>query len=60
MRREFPNILDHDKEDHPVIFIPPNLMFNEFSEKVMKKIVSAVFLSLLLDHEFLFKKAYLQ
>jgi hypothetical protein len=34
MRREFPNILDHDKVDHPVLFIPPNFIFNEFTEKV--------------------------
>jgi hypothetical protein len=34
MRREFPNILDHDKVDHPVLFIPPNFLFNEFTEKV--------------------------
>jgi hypothetical protein len=34
MRREFSNILDHDKQDHPVLFIPPNFLFNEFTEKV--------------------------
>jgi hypothetical protein len=34
MRREFQFILDHDKVDHPVKFIPPNFIFNEFTEKV--------------------------
>jgi hypothetical protein len=36
MRREFPNILDHDKVDYPVLFIPPNFFFNEFTEKVFQ------------------------
>jgi hypothetical protein len=34
MRREFPNILDHDKADHPIMFIPPNFTSNDLTEQV--------------------------
>ncbi len=43
MRREFQNILDHDRVDHPVIFIPPNFIFNEYTEKVMKTLNQLLF-----------------
>jgi hypothetical protein len=34
MRREFPSILDHNKVDHPIMFIPPNFTSNDLTEQV--------------------------
>jgi hypothetical protein len=42
MKREFQNILDHDKAEHPVIFVPPNFIFNEFTEKVRQKLIQSI------------------